>query len=120
SELCIELRAEARGEESVAKQAARCIKYENLELGLGNRESVWPSALGQKADDKVKILDVVHQSAVGMPETVIYRLACAIKLGTSDYLRRIAAMLPINLSNGCHEVALFDKFRRVAGQALVD
>ena len=62
--------------------------------------------LGVKADDQVDVLDVVDHAAVRMAKAVVDRLAVGVELRGGDDLRRVAAVLAVDLAHRRHQFAL--------------
>ena len=117
----VELRPEARGEEAVAEQAARGVQDEHVELRLGDREAMRPRRLGEPADDGVDVLDVVdHRCRSAWPRQSLIGEPSAIALRVGDELRRVAAVLAVDLAQRHRPVPAALARRRSRRQARVD
>src|SRR5262249_35442378 len=114
AELRVERGPEVGGEEAVAEQPARRVEDEEMELGLRDREAVRPRHLGEVADQKVDVLDVVDHAAVLVALAIVDRLLVLVELRGRDDLRRVAAVLAVHLAQRRDQLAL----RRELGAAL--
>src|SRR6476620_2471433 len=73
ADFAVELLGEAGGEEAVAEEAPGGIENKDLELRLGDRESMRPNGLGQPTDNGVEVLDVVDFLTVLLAQAIVDR-----------------------------------------------
>ena len=57
----IELRSEAGRKKAITEQAPGCIENEHNELSLGYGVTPGPDRLGQPANDRIDVFDVVYR-----------------------------------------------------------
>ena len=86
TQMGIELRSEAGGEETIAEQTPRGVEDEHLELGLGNGKAGRPDGFREPANNRVYILDVVHDTSVRMSKTIVDGCSVVVRLRAGDDL----------------------------------